>query len=125
MAIPNTPGTTQVPNSGSWPRYLNALVAAWLFISAFVWPHTVSAQTNTWIVGALMVICAIAALFQPAARWANTVLAVWLFISTWFFPHANTGTVWNNAILAIIVFAVSLVPSSPMQTTGRRPLGAT
>ncbi|MGE5186646.1 MAG: SPW repeat protein [Acidobacteriota bacterium] len=116
---------TDISDTSAWPRWINILAGAWLFISAFVWPHTLSAQANTWIVGALMFIVAIAALFQPPVRWANTALAVWLFVSTWFFPHADTATLWNNLIVAIVVFILSLTPSGAMTTSGRRPIGAT
>ncbi|HEU4611120.1 MAG TPA: hypothetical protein VFS15_03545 [Kofleriaceae bacterium] len=53
----------------------------------------------------------------------NTALAIWLFFSTFAFPHVTSGTMWNNAIVAIIVFIVSLIPGT-LQTPSRRPLAA-
>lgn len=110
-------------DSGAWPRWINLVLGVWLFISAFIWPHTESAQTNTWIVGVLIAAAAIWAMFTPQVRWLNTVLAIWLFVSTLVIPHVTTGTVWNNVIVAIVVFLVSLMPSGASTTRTARPPG--
>jgi SPW repeat len=110
---------------GAWPRWVSLLLGIWLFISAFAWPHAMAQQTNTWIVGVLMVIVSILAMFAPQARFINTVLAIWLFVSTLVMAHQTTTTVWNNCIVAIVVFALSLVPSGVAHLPGgRRPVHA-
>ena len=101
-------------------RWVNLVLGVWLFISAFIWPHTSAQLTNTWILGVLCVIFALIAMSTPTARWLNTILSIWLFISVWALPHQNLGTMWNNALVAIVVFAASLVPGA-----GERPLTAT
>jgi hypothetical protein len=117
--------TTDRNLEGAWPRWLNLLIGIWLFISAFAWPHTMGEQTDTWIVAVLMVIVSILAMFAPQARFINTVLAIWLFVSTLVIPHGNAATLWNNCIVAIVVFALSLVPSGAAQLPrGRRPVHA-
>jgi uncharacterized membrane protein len=110
------------PDASAWPRWLNLVLGVWLFISAFVWPHTASEQTNAWIVGILMVVAAVWAMYAPPVRFVNTVLAIWLFFSSLGFVHQNAGTLWNNLILAVVVFIVSLIPSNAatMPTGGRR-----
>ncbi len=97
-------------------RWLNVVLGVWLFISAFLWPHTAAERTNTWILGVLCVVFALIAMSQPAARWLNTILAIWLFISVWALPHQNLATMWNNAIVAIVVFLASLVGTSRTET---------
>lgn len=92
-------------------RTLNVILGIWLFISAFVWPHTGSQFTNTWILGVLCVIFALVAMRVAPVRWLNTLLAIWLFISAFALPHRLAGTVWNNALVAIAVFIVSLIPN--------------
>ncbi len=122
MAIqdsPNMPSSDNSTLSGSWPRYLNALIAAWLFVSAFAWTHTMELRQDTWIVGLLMFIAALAAVAAPAFRWVNTVLAVWLFISTLALPHTMPATMWNNIIVSIVVFVLSLIPSEKPSHAGR------
>ncbi len=92
-------------------RTLNVILGIWLFISAFVWPHTSAEFTNTWILGVLCVVFALIAMRVPNVRWLNTLLAIWLFISAFALPHQLVGTVWNNALVAIAVFILSLIPN--------------
>lgn len=93
----------------------------WLLISAFLWPHSASAETNTWIVGASIAIVAAWALFTPRVRWVNTLLASWLGLSTLFIYHLTIGTLWNNLAVAIIVFVSSMIPTgSPISDAPRR-----
>ena len=91
-------------------RIVNIVLGIWLFVSAFIWPHTYAQMTNTWILGALTVIFALSAMRVPETRYINTVLAVWLVISVWALPSMNLATQWNNAIVAIAIFFVSLAP---------------
>jgi hypothetical protein len=43
----------------SWLSWLNALIAAWVFVSAFWLQHGNAAVTNNWIVGIVMFILAV------------------------------------------------------------------
>jgi hypothetical protein len=98
--------------NGRIARGVNVALGIWLFISAFVWDHTPAERTNTWILGVLCFVFALIALSTSPARWLNTALAIWLFISVWALPHHNLGTMWNNALVAIVVFVLSLVPGA-------------
>jgi hypothetical protein len=102
---------------GAAPRIINVVLGVWLFISAFVWPHTQAQMTNTWILGVLCVIFALVAMAVPWVRFLNTLLAIWLFISAWALPSTSAGTVWNNVLVAIAIFVVSLIPSGPEERT--------
>src|SRR5579883_1222244 len=93
MAVPVTRGPAV---RGAAPRIINVILGVWLFISAFVWPHTQAQMTNTWILGVLCVIFALVAMAVPWVRFLNTLLAIWLFISAWALPLVSVGTVWNN-----------------------------
>ncbi len=91
-------------------RIIAVVLGVWLFVSAFLWPHSYAQMTNTWIVGVLCVAFALIAMRVPEVRYLNTIRAVWLFISVWALPTINTGTMWNNALVAIAIFIVSLAP---------------
>lgn len=99
------------PRPIPWPRFLNAALGAWLSLSAFLWFHADSSRTNTWVVGLLMVGAGLWAASAPAVRWFNTVLAVWLALTTLAMVEIRPGTFWNNLVMAIAAFAVSLIPS--------------
>jgi hypothetical protein len=92
-------------------RVINVIVGIWLFISAWVLPHTYAQFTNTWILGVLTVVFALIATRYAPVRFLNTLLAIWLFISAFALAGNFYGTVWNNAIVAIVIFVISLIPS--------------
>ena len=111
-----------------WPGWIPIALGAWLFISTFLWPHG-TASTNTWIVGLLIAIASLIALRMPWMRWVDTALAIWLFLSTLAMPGATRATLWNNLIVALLVFLVSLVargrvpdaaPADPRRRSGPR-----
>ncbi len=91
-------------------RWVNLVLGVWLFISAFIWDHTTAERTNTWILGVLCVIFALIATRVPQVRFLNTILAIWLFISAFALPGGNHGTLWNNVLVAIAIFLLSLAP---------------
>jgi hypothetical protein len=114
MALPVENGPAA---RGLSPRIVNVIIGVWLFISAFVWPHTREQMNNTWICGVLCVGFALAGMAIPWVRYLNTLLAIWIFISAWALRSLTPGTVWNNVLCAIAIFIVSLVPSVPTSTT--------
>lgn len=116
IRVEGRPAVRNVP-----PRTLNVILGVWLFISAFVWPHTRVQMTNTWIVGVLCVIFALVAMSVPRVRHLNTLLSIWLFISAWALPVHSVGTVWNNVLVAIAIFIVSLLPEGTSRVGGGFP----
>jgi hypothetical protein len=105
-------------------RIVNIILGIWLFISAFIWPHSYAQMNNTWIVGLLTVAFALVAMRVPEVRYLNTILAVWLFISVWALPSISQATMWNNAIVAIAIFFVSMAPGY-LESKGTRPISRT
>ncbi len=107
------------------PRLLNAILGVWLFISAFIWPHTTAQMTNTWILGVLCFVFAVVSFTVTQVRYLNTLLAIWLFISAWALPTMSLETIWNSVLVAIAVFVLSLFPSTPSTpSTPLRPRAA-
>ncbi len=96
---------------GRAARTLNLILGAWLFVSAFLWTHTAADRVNDWAVGLAVLVFAVIAMTTSPARWVNTAIAVWLFISAFALPHAHVGTRWNEAIVALAVFFLSIVPT--------------
>ncbi len=105
------------PNAGAIARFINMVVGAWVFLSAFLLAQSDATRTNAWVCGALVVLFAIIALRSPTARFVNTAIAVWLFITSFSFPHVSEATVWNNWICAVVIFFVSLVPGGAVRRT--------
>lgn len=105
-------------------RVLNALLGTWLFLSGFVWDHTPAQRVNAWAVGALCVAVALVARAASPLRRVNTALSAWLFASVWALPHASAATLWNDAVVALAVFALSLVPDPKEEAAPPQGAGA-
>jgi predicted ferric reductase len=101
-------------------RWINILLGAWLFLSAFFWPHSATQYTNTWIMGIITVVLAIIAIGAPAFRYLKTLAAVWLIISAFVLPTLSLATRWNNFFVGIVIGALSLVGS----TAGTAAIGS-
>src|SRR5262245_58230588 len=100
MAIDPTTTTTPAPiparlasplDPWGWPRWIPIVLGAWLFVSAFLWRHSPSSATNSWIIGLLIAIAGLIALRMPWMRWVVTGLAVWLFLATLAITDVNRG----------------------------------
>jgi hypothetical protein len=95
-----------------------------MFVSAFLWSHTPVDRVNDWAVGLAIVVFAVVAMTRPVARWVNTALGAWLFISAFALPHVHWGTRWNEALVGLFVFFISIVPTE-IPYRGVAPSGAT
>jgi len=110
--------TQRALNNSQGARYLNIVLGLWLFISAFAWHHGQAQFTNTWIMGIIVAAVGLISLSVPSFRYVNTIAGAWLIVSGFALPRANSGTTWNNVLVGIAVFLVSLVPSLAGRTTG-------
>ena len=89
----------------------------WLFVSAFLWPHSAPQLYNAWITGAVAASVAVAATRWPSARYVNAALGVWLFVSAFFLPRVSDATGWNHVGVGLLLMIVSLASELP----ARRP----
>jgi hypothetical protein len=92
-------------------RFANIVMGAWLFVSAFIWSHDASSRVNTLVLGLLIATIGALSTLKSSARLLNVVAAVWLFFSTLWIFHPSSTAGWNNAIVALLVFAISFVPT--------------
>ncbi len=96
---------------GRVARKMNLVLGAWLFVSAFLWTHTPADRVDDWLVGLAIVVFSVVALTAPAARWVNTAVSAWLFVSAFALPHVHAGTRWNEVLVGLFVFFISIVPT--------------
>jgi hypothetical protein len=67
---------------------------------------------NAAVIGAAIAIDAGMALAgHERARFGNRALAVWLFLSNLLLPGTALPTAWNHALIAVVVFLLSMVPT--------------
>jgi hypothetical protein len=108
-------------SDADFPALLNLLLGVWIFISAFLWPHTPLERNQDVAIGILAVLVAMFSISRPAVRWAGAALAVWLFLSTFAIDHEVQATRWNDAIVALALFIAALIPARiDFRTTSSR-----
>jgi hypothetical protein len=101
-------------------RVLDLSLGFWLLASAFLWPHGTAHFVNAVAVGALLVVVALVRPpWQEQARHASTALAIWLFVANLALPGTTLPTAWNHALVAVLVFLLSLVPARHVTSRAR------
>jgi len=95
----------------SGPRLATVTLGLWLFLSAYVWPHTAISRTNTWVLGLVIATIAAVGTPSPTVRAISTVPAIWLFFSAIWIVDVTNATMWHNAIVAVLVLILSLMPT--------------
>ena len=92
------------------PLLFNAVLGAWLFLSAFLWPHSEPSFLNTWVVGALLTVSGALAVRVPKARAFCGALALWLVVSAFFIPKLTEVTFWHNAAIGLAALILTFKP---------------
>jgi len=93
-------------------RIANGVLGAWLFTSAFLWPHSYQQFNNAWLMGMIVMMCSAIAFTAPRFRLANTAIGVWLIVSAFLLHSISTLTMWNHLLVGIGVALASLLPGS-------------
>jgi len=96
------------------PRALNVLLGAWLFASAFLWPHQDNVRYNDWVCGLFVAAAALSAVWAPAFRFVSAGTATWLGFSALILGYRGAATRLHDLALAGAIFVVSTVgPPKP------------
>lgn len=93
-------------------------IAAWLFASAFVLPHSEVTAWNGMITAVLIAtvgLVSFSAPGKPGLRFGNALLAVWLLITAILMPHVSFGTMAHDILVAMGLSSVVIF------TSGRWP----
>lgn len=90
-------------------RDLNVLLGAWLFVSAFAWPHEFDARMVTWIVGALVALSAAAAFVADELRYVEAILGGLLVFAAVVQPNVDVATGVNNILVGGAISSLALL----------------
>lgn len=94
-------------------RIANVVLGLWLFVSAFVWPHTYAEEANATLVGPFIALTSLAAwTVGPRVQlcYINAALGAWLLMSIVGFPPRSLVTAVHDAIVGALVFVFALIP---------------
>lgn len=92
-----------------WKRMAIVLLSGWVLFSGNAWPHSPANQLNNTIVGAGLFLFGILSIRREWARYVPLALGVWLFAFTVLVSGISSVTFWNDAMVALAVFVLSLV----------------
>ncbi len=101
----------------------NAVLGAWLFVSAFVLPRSIEGATSAGLVGSVVLSVAIAAFYtHPRLHYVNAAAALWMLVSTRLLPPGSRGTLIHDAVLAALILGLALIPSGRVRVAGPAPV---
>jgi hypothetical protein len=101
-------------------RAINAILAIWLFVSAFLWRHTYVQSENAWVVGFIALLMALGGMSGLAwARYMNVILGAWLILSPLFVRLSSRWTFFNLELVGLGLVVFGLMPR-----LHRRPPGS-
>ena len=92
-----------------WKRVGVIVLAGWVLFSGSAWSHSRPNQLNNAIVGAGLLFFGAVSIRHEWARYVTLALGVWLFAFTVLVSRGNPVTFWNDAMVAITVFVLSLL----------------
>ncbi len=107
----------QVMRFVSW----NLAFATWLLVSAFALPNGPVSQAATWIAAVAVGALGVAAAARPALRFWISGIAFALAIAVLLVPDVSTVAAVNDAVVAAILFALSVVEPGHSPAPAAKP----
>ena len=96
--------------SRAWARYANLCLGLWLFISAFLWPHSSFAFAASWIMGSCIAMNAFASIWAPPARYFNVVIGAMSLGWQLTAAAREPATLVHGVIVSGLVVLLALAP---------------
>lgn len=103
--------------ANAWPRYANLALSLWLFLSAFLWPHSSFAFAASWMMGSFMAMNAFAAIWAPPARYFNVLLGGMSLAWQLTAASREPWTLVHGLLVSGLVIVLSFLP---MRRRGRQ-----
>jgi hypothetical protein len=97
---------------------VNLALGGWLFLSAFLWPHSDVERLNAVIAGGLAAIFALLSTRARVAHYLSAAVGAWVFWSAWFFAPRYLATSYNALAVGVVMFCFAIIPDF-MEHAGR------
>jgi hypothetical protein len=93
-------------------RLVNVSLGFWLYLSAFLWPHTHFERSNAWVCGIVAVTSALLGLRAVrVGRYVNALVGAWLIVSALFMRRSMGATFWNHLLVGFALALFAMLPS--------------
>ena len=94
------------------------VLSVWVLFSGNAWAQNRSNQINSAAVGAALFFFGAIAIRHEWARYVTLALGIWLFAFTAIIGRTDPIIFWNNAMVALVVFVLSLVGGERHRVVG-------
>lgn len=101
-----------------WKRVAVVALSIWVLFSGNAWPHNHANRINNAAVGAALFLFGAISIRHEWARYVTLAMGLWLFAFTAFISHDSGVTFWNDAMVALAVFILSLVGGERHRVVG-------
>jgi len=118
---------TDVRFSAHWQDVVNWLLGVGLYFSPLLFGYEAeeTAAWNAHVVGAIIAVMALAAMFafQDWEEWVSVALGAWLIVSPWVLGFSAVSTALLSHVLIGIAALVLAIWSSAEHGSGHLPAG--
>ena len=94
------------------------VLSVWVLFSGNAFAHTRPNQINSAAVGGALFFFGAIAIRHEWARYVTLALGIWLFAFTAIIGRSDPIIFWNNAMVALAVFVLSLVGGERHRVVG-------
>ena len=93
---------------------INILLGLWLMISPALLQFEKAAFNNNYIVGPLVLTCAVMALWEVnrSARYLNMAAGGWLVASPFILNFQSTNAIWTTVLSGVLIAVLSFIKES-------------
>jgi len=102
-----------------WKRIAVVVLSIWVLFSGNLWTQSRPNQINNAAVGAGLFFFGVISIRHEWARYVTLALGLWLFVFTAFISGGSAFTFWNDAMIALAVFILSLVGGERHRVVGQ------
>jgi hypothetical protein len=94
-----------------WAAIINVLLGVWLMLSPALLHFEKAASDNNYIVGPLVISCAIMALWEVnrSARFFNMAAGIWIVASPFILQFQSPASIWVTVVLGVFITVFSFV----------------
>ena len=89
--------------------YASTVLGIWLFITAFLWPHSPGMTVNTVLMAIIVVASSLLSIRVPFLRYVTGAAGVWVVASLFAWQDFAPATVWNNCMVGAGITLASLL----------------
>jgi hypothetical protein len=89
-------------------RIFSILMGLWLFVSAFIWPHSRAQIATTAICGALVAVFAALTSYNSRLRYVTAAIGLLVVVLAFTIHPMGSATFLHNGVIGISIAAAAL-----------------